>query len=75
MHDDNEAIEFWMVWREGTPTTRYRHGSKRAALDEAERLARTNVGDRFYVLKATAAVVCDEQPVRRLTMISDPIPF
>lgn len=71
----NDRFIFWMVWREGSPTTNHRHQSKSLALREAERLSRSNPGQVFYVLKTTAAVISEPQPVRRLELVADEIPF
>ncbi len=44
--------KFWMVWVKDTPTTRVRHPSHQLAFEEADRLARLNVGKKVYVLEA-----------------------
>ena len=59
---------FWMVWREGSPTTQRRHHKKASALAEAERLAGLNPGECFYVLKTTEAVMAELLPARRLNL-------
>ena len=70
-----ERLRFWMVWNQGTPTTRYRHSTKAEAVREAERLSQQNPGDTFFVLKATVAMVADVPTVRRLRLIEEEIPF
>lgn len=64
-----EREKFWMVWRKGSPDTRMRHMSKELALAEAERLARKCPSEIFYVLKATAAVVSEPTPVKRIKLV------
>ena len=71
----DEAFKFWMVWREGSPTTRVRHALKGAAMQEAERLAKQNPCERFYVLKTIAAVVSSEPEVKHLKLTPEEIPF
>lgn len=70
-----EKIQFWMVWREGSPTTRFRHPAKSLAVKEANRLAKQNPGECFYVLKATAGVVATAPEIATVRFIEDPIPF
>ena len=74
-----EREEFWLVWRDGSPFSRYRHCSKSAAMDEAKRLAHTSRGDIFYVLKTTAAFVAptvDMPPAEPVKLTKgDGIPF
>lgn len=67
--------KFWMVWREESPITKFRHYTKTDALNEAERLASANPGEVFYVLKSTAAVVADKPNTRQLKLTRDQIPF
>lgn len=43
---------FWMVWNEGNQNPRVKHSSSMLARSEAERLARSNPGQKFYVLDA-----------------------
>lgn len=50
----NEADEpFWMVWNEHGHSPTVKHLLHARAVTEAERLARANPGQRFFVLKAT----------------------
>lgn len=51
----DQAGGFWMVHGVGPST--HRHATESAAIAEAERLARTSPGIRFYVLHATAYAV------------------
>lgn len=69
------ADKFWMVSREQSPITKHRHQFKVQAVEEAERLAAANPGQIFYVLKTTAAMVCENPPVNRLKLKSGEIPF
>ena len=46
---------FWMVLGSGLPT--YRHDTEQSARAEAERLARQQAGQEFYVLQAVSACV------------------
>lgn len=47
-------VLFWMVWceRGGTSAPTVKHHSRSDAVKEAERLARLNPGNRFWILKA-----------------------
>ena len=69
------TYQFWMVWREGSPTTRHQHQFKADAMREAERLASGNAGEVFYVLKATAAIVAEKPVIQKLKLVQDQIPF
>jgi hypothetical protein len=44
--------KFWMVWRNGSPTTRYRHTTYEDACIEARRIARLQPDEKIYVLEA-----------------------
>ena len=44
--------QFYMVWCKSTGYTRKEHYSEQEATAEAERLARRELGQEFYVLKA-----------------------
>ncbi len=72
---NDERYKFWMVWREGTPTTRHRHHSKKNAEAEAERMAQGSPGETFFVLKAVGALQAQKPPVKRLKLTQDHIPF
>lgn len=50
-------MSFWMIYAENGGPPTYQHPTESGARAEAERLARTNRGKKFYVLKAIADVV------------------
>lgn len=50
---------FWLVWRESGGSPTYRHESEKDARAEAERLARRDIGARYYVLPASAYVAAE----------------
>lgn len=50
---------FWLVWREAGGSPTFRHESDKDARAEAERLARRDIGARYYVLPASAYVVAE----------------
>jgi hypothetical protein len=70
-----EVFKFWMVWREGSPVTRYQHQTKADALREAERLSCRNPDEVFFVLKTVAAVKSKASPIEHLKLVQDEIPF
>ena len=43
---------FWMVWNEGNRAPTVKHQSEEMAEKEAERLARVNPGQKFYVIQS-----------------------
>jgi hypothetical protein len=47
-------VQFWMVWceRGGGNAPTKKHFSRTDAISEAERLARNNPGQRFWILKS-----------------------
>lgn len=53
------GTRFWLVWNESGYPPRYRHDTEESAVREAERLARVNPGQNFYVLEAVALRVVD----------------
>jgi hypothetical protein len=53
---DKPQPRFWMVWNPFSRAPTYKHYSEQAARDEAERLAKLNPADRFYVLASVAMV-------------------
>ena len=55
----NEA-QFWMVWNPAGHSPVFKHETARLARIEAERLARLNPGQRFYVLEAVALRYVDD---------------
>lgn len=67
-----DGTAFWMVWSpEGRPPT-HRHESRNLALTEAERLARANPGQEFFVLEATHMRTLND--MKRVSL-EQPIPF
>lgn len=74
MDMEREFYKFWMVWREGGSSPTYRHQTKEAATLEAERLAKSNPDQVFYVLKATGAVRA-RSTIENLKLTFDPVPF
>jgi len=65
--------EFWMVWCEGGMAPKVKHSSALEAGQEAERLARKNPVQRFYVLHCREYVVFSPSPVQWVKL--DEIPF
>ncbi len=43
---------FWMVWKENGNTPVVKHKTEESAYKESERLARSNPGQVFHVLKS-----------------------
>jgi hypothetical protein len=66
---------FWMVWSERGHAPTYKHDSNRSATSEAERLARTNPGERFYVLRAMRYVERHDVIRVELNIGDEEIPF
>lgn len=54
-----KAKTFWLVWNYGGGTPHFKHDNYWGAQNEAQRLARANPGQKFVVLEATHAFVCD----------------
>lgn len=52
----DENIEFFIVWNPAGDNPAMRHGTREKAQVEADRLARMNPGEEFYVLKAETMV-------------------
>lgn len=67
--------QFWMVWNPCGNQPRVRHDSERAAVTEAERLARLNPGEHFIVLEAVALRVVDNMQKVDLRVDGDEVPF
>lgn len=66
---------FFLVWSPSgsTPPT-FKHQSRQSAVVEAERLARANRGQKFFVLATTDSRIVDDMV--RSTFTADPeIPF
>ena len=49
--------KFWLVWREQGGAPKFKHHSHEAACCEAERLARANPGQRFYVMERVSSCI------------------
>lgn len=64
--------QFWMVWSpQGRAPTKV-HQTLGSATNEAERLARNNPGNQFYVLQALEMREVNDMRRVRLSM---PVPF
>lgn len=55
---------FWMVYGEGRQAPTRKHQTREEAVNEAQRLAKLNVGTAFYVLAAWLRVAADEPVVK-----------
>lgn len=64
---------FWFVWCAERDAPRHKHPSLQSAEREAERLARLNRGQRFYVLESVCAICVDD--VQRTDLRPDEVPF
>ena len=53
----NSEEVFWMVYRDDSLYSRVKHTSSLTATCEAERLAKKNPNEKFYVLKAQSVSV------------------
>jgi hypothetical protein len=68
--------QFWMVWCPSRNPPVYKHESENNAIHEAERLAKANPGEQFFVLEAVALRVVDNmQRVDLRKEMGDGIPF
>lgn len=65
--------EFWMVWCDTAQRPTKKHDSPVSAEAEAERLARLNPGDRFYVLHGGKYAWVSPRPVEWVKL--DELPF
>lgn len=45
---------FWLVWREGNQSPKFKHPTEESARTEAERLATLHPGEVFHVLTSVA---------------------
>lgn len=68
-----DAPPFWLVWTPNGHTPRYEHQSAASAHAEAQRLARENPGEKFYVLQPISETVRNDIVTRRFEV--DEIPF
>lgn len=58
--------QFWMVWNPQGHSPTVKHESEESAAREAERLARSNRGQSFYVLEAVQLRIVDD--MRRVNL-------
>lgn len=70
---------FFLVWRDASNypqgnTPRFRHPEFNAATKEAQRLARTEPGTRFFVVEAVAFEVCEVSEPKH-TILTYPQPM
>ena len=54
----NKSEKFWMITGDGN-VPKVRHNSRQAAMEEAERLAKSYPQTKFYVLEAVTEVKSD----------------
>ncbi|AYJ85517.1 hypothetical protein D3Y57_05400 [Sphingomonas paeninsulae] len=54
--------EFFVVWRDGGNSPKYRHATYALAVTEAQRLSKVNPGAVFTVLKSVSAVTTPRPP-------------
>lgn len=66
---------FWFVWNPNGRVPVYQHPSAKAAVAEAERLARLNSGETFVVLQSVCAVQVNDIQRTDLRPNIDDIPF
>lgn len=64
---------FYVVWNPTAGPPRARHNTEQKALSEAERLARSNPGQKFIVLGAIATI--EAPPSIRIIRHNMEIPF
>lgn len=67
--------EFFMVLRDGTTYTSYRHNTESSAKFEAKRLALQFPGSIFFVLKLCTAFIEPVKEPQEIEIISDDVPF
>lgn len=70
-----EDSQFWMVWNPAGNVPRVQHASFDKASLEAERLARANKGQRFYVLEAVSYCLTNDVSHVRLGKVDEEMPF
>jgi len=71
--NEKSNIPFWLVWRDGGWAPQYKHDSRKSAENEAERLARENPGQDFYVLMPVSRTVKSDVVTERF--FDDELPF
>lgn len=64
---------FYLVWSKQGRTPVYEHPSRSSAANEAERLARMNPGQDFFVLMPVSVTLRQDVVTRKF--ITDEIPF
>lgn len=69
------APPFYLVWHEDGGEPRQKHADQHLAEREAERLARVNPGDRFYVLAPVAAIRRSDIERERFDLGELEVPF
>lgn len=70
--------QFWMVWNPNRNPPMFMHATEVAAEAEAERLAKLNPGERFFVLEAIGLRVVDNMQrvdLRKQLVNGDGLPF
>lgn len=65
--------QFFMVWNPERNAPTFRHPTRWSAVNEAERLARENQGQSFYVLAATDLRCVDN--MQRVDLTTPDLPF
>lgn len=65
--------QFWMIYGEDCAAPTYRHLDETSARAEAERLAHSTPGKRFFILKAEAFCIVHD-PIQ-WAQLTDEIPF
>jgi hypothetical protein len=74
MKEGDSMTEFWLVWRNDSPVSRFRHPTQKSAMEEAGRLASNDVcGIEFFVLKAESFVKRVSPPLQWTKL--DDVPF
>jgi len=73
--DENQVTKFWMVLRDGSTYTSYRHDTRWSAIQEAQRLSLENPGYKFFVLELTNAFFEPVREPQELEVVFDDIPF
>lgn len=66
---------FWFVWNENGRSPSYKHMNSVSAFNEADRLARSNPGEKFIVLQSVCAVQVNNLIRTDLRPATDDIPF